>query len=171
MQDSPTLPINTKVRYAPSGGVLEVCRVFDMKCYKKYILVYRKWLLFKWFVLTARLFVLTVSRVRNKYFMGGHHISYPQYAPHQLLLCSGLLLMLWVELSCCYILLFVDIVFMRVVVVCWLYVVIYSAVSPFVCLVLFLCCVSFWLRVRDFFLTFVCFVVTGCLNIPATSRA
>ena len=82
MQDNPTLPINTKVRYVPSGGVLAVCRVFAMKCYKKYILVYRKWLLFKLFVLTARLFVLTVSRVRNKYFMGGHQISFAQYAPH-----------------------------------------------------------------------------------------
>ena len=161
MQDNPTLPINTKVRYAPSGGVLEICRVFDMKCYKKYILVYRKWLLFKWFVLTARLFVLTVSRVRNKYFMGGHHISYPQYAPHQLLLCSGLLLMLWVELCCCYILLFVDIVFMRAVRCC-----------AVMCIVLVLCfilatCARFFFDVR----LFVCFVVTGCLNIPGTSRA
>ena len=84
MQDNPTLPINTKVRYVPSGGFLEVCRVFAMKCYKKYILVYRKWLLFK-------LFVLTASRVCNKYFIGGHHISHPQYAPHQLLLCYDLL--------------------------------------------------------------------------------
>ena len=145
MQDNPTLPINTKVRYAPSGGVLEVCRVFDMKCYKKYILVYRKWLLFKWFVLTARLFVLTVSRVRNKYFMGGHHISYPQYAPHQLLLCYDLLLMLWVELSCCYILLFVDIVFMRAV--CCVLIVRCCLFWRFQ----FLCCVLYWLRLRDFF--------------------
>ena len=56
---------------------------------------------------------------------------------------------------------------MRVVVVCWLYVFVCSAVSPFVCLRIFLCCVSYWLRVRDLFfdVRLFCFVGSGGLNI------
>ena len=42
MQYNPTVSINAKVRYVPSGGFIAICRVLVLKFYKKYIVVYRK---------------------------------------------------------------------------------------------------------------------------------
>ena len=103
--------------------------------------------------------VLTASRVRNKYFIGGHHISYPQYAPHQLLLCYDLLLVLWAALyllryvvrgynvyACC--LLCVD---------CTCLVILLFPL----CSVLYYSCAVFYIDYvcAIFFLMFVCFVL------------
>ena len=49
-------------------------------------------------------------------------------------------------------------------VVCLLYGVIYSDVSPFVCLRIFLCCASYWLRVRDLFLRSFVVIVFGFVD-------
>ena len=126
-------------------------------------------------------FVGTVSRVRNKYSMGGHHISLIQYAPHQSSFYYACAVRCYI-VSCislhCMVCI-VNIISMRYLFVCCLCGVMLC--FPFCSFCSFSCCSLYWLRVRDLFLrpfVLCCrglwvrglWVVSGCLIICSSNQ-